>query len=130
MKKHVLLAAALCMTAVMATACGSKHTQTQETAAETQTGDTTAESESGKILVAYYSASGTTKRVATAIADATGADLYEITPVEPYTSDDLNWTNSSSRVSREHDDESLRDIALTEITPTDWDSYDTVLIGA
>lgn len=55
---------------------------------------------------------------------------YEITPVEPYTSDDLNWTNSSSRVSREHDDESLRDIALTEITPADWDSYDTVLIGA
>lgn len=54
---------------------------------------------------------------------------YEITPVEPYTSDDLNWTNSSSRVSREHDDESLRDIALTEITPADWDSYDTVLIG-
>ena len=102
---------------------------TQETAAETQTGDTTAESESGKILVVYYSASGTTKRVATAIADATGADLYEITPVEPYTRDDLNWTNSSSRVSREHDDESLRDIALTEITPTDWDSYDTVLIG-
>ena len=102
---------------------------TQETAAETQTGDTTAESESGKILVVYYSASGTTKRVATAIADATGADLYEITPVEPYTSDDLNWTNSSSRVSREHDDESLRDIALTEITPADWDSYDTVLIG-
>ena len=55
---------------------------------------------------------------------------YEITPVETYTSDDLNWTNSSSRVSREHDDESLRDIALTEITPADWDSYDTVLIGA
>ena len=54
---------------------------------------------------------------------------YEITPVEPYTSDDLNWTKSSSRVSREHDDESLRDIALTEITPADWDSYDTVLIG-
>lgn len=54
---------------------------------------------------------------------------YEITPVEPYTSDDLNWTNSSKWVSREHDDESLRDIALTEITPADWDSYDTVLIG-
>lgn len=100
---------------------------TQEIAAETQTGDTTAES--GKTLVVYYSASGTTKRVATAIADAAGADLYEITPVEPYTSDDLNWNNSSSRVSREHDDESLRDIALTEITPADWDSYDTVLIG-
>ena len=69
-------------------------------------------------LVSFLS--GTTKRVATAIADAAGADLYEITPVEPYTSDDLNWTNSSSRVSREHDDESLRDIALTEITHADW----------
>ena len=56
-------------------------------------------------------------------------NITAITPVEPYTSDDLNWTNSSSRVSREHDDESLRDIALTEITPADWDSYDTVLIG-
>ena len=78
-------------------------------------------------LVSFLS--GTTKRVTTAIADAAGADLYEITPVEPYTSDDLNWNNSSSRVSREHDDESLRDIALTEITPADWDSYDTVLIG-
>ena len=100
---------------------------TQETAAETQSGDTTAES--GKTLVVYYSASGSTKRVATAIADAAGADLYEITPVEPYTSDDLNWNNSSNRVSREHDDESLRDIALTEITPVDRDSYDTVLIG-
>lgn len=100
---------------------------TQETAAETQSGDTTAES--GKTLVVYYSASGSTKRVATAIADAAGADLYEITPVEPYTSDELNWNNSSSRVSREHDDESFRDIALTEITPVDWDSYDTVLIG-
>ncbi len=100
---------------------------TQENAAEAQTGDTTAES--AKTLVVYFSASGTTKRVATAIADAAGADLYEITPVEPYTSDDLDWNNSASRVSREHDDESLRDIALTEITPTDWDSYDTVLIG-
>ena len=151
---------ALVVTAAMLTGCGSanstasnrqntttaeaKETQTAEssaaaettaaqepaaeTAAETQTGETNAES--GKTLVVYYSASGTTKRVATAIADAAGADLYEITPVEPYTSDDLNWTNSSSRVSREHDDESLRDIALTEITPADWDSYDTVWIGA
>ena len=49
--------------------------------------------------------------------------------MEPYTGDDLNWTDSNSRVSREHDDESHRDVALTEITPADWDSYDTVLIG-
>lgn len=99
------------------------------TATEATAAATDASAESGKTLVVYYSASGMTKRVATAIADAAGADLYEITPVEPYTSDDLNWTDSNSRVSREHDDESLRDVALTEITPADWDSYDTVLIG-
>ncbi len=133
--KIASMVTALVLTAAMLTGCGSTAgnsntsqsaqastsaaTQTTESsAAETQTGDTTAES--GKTLVVYYSASGTTKRVATAIADAAGADLYEITPVEPYTSDDLNWTNSSSWVSREHDDESLRDIALTEITPADW----------
>ena len=103
-----------------------------QTAAATEATETATDSsaESGKTLVVYYSASGMTRRVATAIADAAGADLYEITPVEPYTNDDLNWTDSNSRVSREHDDESLRDVALTEITPADWDSYDTVLIGA
>ena len=108
----------------------AEQTVTATEATENVASATDVVAESGKTLVVYYSASGTTKRVATAIADAAGADLYEITPVEPYTSDDLNWTDSNSRVSREHDDESLRDVALTEITPADWDSYDTVLIGA
>lgn len=84
---------------------------------------------SGKVLVAYYSASGNTARVAQDIANAAGADLFEITPVEPYTSDDLNWTDDNSRVSREHDDESLRDVELTTTDVDNWDQYDTVLIG-
>ena len=50
-------------------------------------------------------------------------------PVEPYTSDDLNWTNDNSRVSREHDDESLRNVELVSTEVENWDSYDTVLIG-
>lgn len=82
-----------------------------------------------KVLVVYYSASGSTKAVAETIADDMGADLFEITPVEPYTSDDLNWTNDNSRVSKEHEDESLRDVELTQITPDNWESYDTVLLG-
>ena len=63
------------------------------------------------------------------IAEAAGADLFEIVPTEVYTSEDLNWTNSDSRVSREHDDESLRDVPLTTTEVPDWDSYDTVFIG-
>lgn len=85
--------------------------------------------ETGKTLVVYYSASGNTERVAKDIAEAAGADLFEIVPTEVYTSDDLNWTNSDSRVSREHDDESLRDVPLTTTEVPDWDSYDTVFIG-
>ena len=85
--------------------------------------------ETGKTLVVYYSASGNTERVAKDIAEAAGADLFEIVPTEVYTSDDLDWTNHDSRVSREHDDESLRDVPLTTTEVPDWDSYDTVFIG-
>ena len=84
---------------------------------------------SGKVLVVYYSASGNTERVAGDIAEAAGADLFGIVPTEVYTSDDLNWRDSDSRVSREHDDEALRDVPLTSTTVENWDSYDTVFIG-
>ncbi len=100
----------------------SASTASSETEPETQPA-------TGKTLVVYYSASGNTERVAKDIAEAAGADLFEIVPTEVYTSDDLNWTNSDSRVSREHDDESLRDVPLTTTEVPDWDSYDTVFIG-
>ena len=87
------------------------------------------ETGNGKILVAYYSATGSTKAVAETIAETTGADLFEITPKDPYSDDDLDWTNDDSRVSKEHVDESLRNVELTSTTPENWDSYDTVLIG-
>lgn len=85
--------------------------------------------EGGKTLVVYYSASGNTQRVAGDIAEAAGADLFEIVPSEVYTSDDLNWSNKDSRVSREHDDESLRDVPLVSTSVENWDEYDTVFIG-
>ncbi len=84
---------------------------------------------SGKTLVVYYSATGNTDAVAHKIAENLGADIFEITPVDEYTSNDLNWTDSDSRVSREHEDESLRNVELTTTTVDNWEEYDTVLIG-
>lgn len=82
-----------------------------------------------KILVVYYSATGSTKKVAEQIADNLDADLFEIVPKDIYTSDDLDWTDDNSRVSKEHDDESLRNVELTTTKVDNWDTYDTILIG-
>lgn len=83
----------------------------------------------GRTLVVYFSGSGNTEAVAETIADTLRADLFEITPADPYTSADLDWTNSASRVNAEHEDLSLRDVELTSTAVENWDSYDTVLIG-
>ena len=83
----------------------------------------------GNVLVVYFSASGNTEKVARYIAEATGATTFELTPVNPYSSADLNWTVSDSRVNREHNDETLRDIELTSTTVDNWAGYDTVFIG-
>ena len=87
------------------------------------------ETEGGKALVVYYSAQGHTQEVAQKIADNLGADIFEIVPTDEYSSDDLDWTDSNSRVSREYEDESLRNIELVSTSVDNWDSYDTVLIG-
>ena len=92
-------------------------------------GADTSGTERGNVLVVYYSATGNTEGVANYIAEATGGDLFEITPAQPYTDDDLNWSDSDSRVTREHEDESLRDVELTTTEVENWDSYDTVFIG-
>ena len=84
----------------------------------------------GKALVVYYSATDHTERVAQIIADTLGADIFELEPVEPYTSDDLDWTDRDSRVSKEHEDEAAQNsVALTNAVPDNWDSYDTVFVG-
>ena len=80
-----------------------------------------------KKLVAYFSASGNTASLAKKLAEAAGADLYEITPAVPYTSADLNWQNKQSRSSIEMNDHSSR----PAITGTDANiaAYDTVYLG-
>ena len=100
-----------------------------ETSFENISETSDAETVGGKTLVVYYSATNNTEAVAEYIAGAAGADLFELVPVEPYTSDDLDWTDRDSRVSREHDDESLRVVELENAVPDNWDEYDTVFIG-
>lgn len=87
------------------------------------------EKESKKILVVYFSAQNHTKSVAEKIAKNLNADTFEIVPEDVYTSDDLNWSNDNSRVSREHDNESLRDVKFKNAKVNNWEEYDTVLIG-
>ena len=78
-------------------------------------------------LVAYFSASGVTKRYAETLAKATGADLFEIKPKVPYTSADLNWQNQNSRSSVEMKNPDSRP-EIAEKLP-DMNRYDTVFVG-
>ena len=80
-----------------------------------------------KKLVAYFSASGTTKKVAERLAKAAGADLFEIRPAIPYTSADLNWMDKKSRSSVEMNAPDSRP-EIAETIPNMVD-YDTVFIG-
>ena len=124
-----------------AASSSSKSTETEEkkteqtevavTAAETEKSTESEKdtNEAGKTLVVYYSAQGHTVNFAETIAEELNADTFEITPVDAYSSEDLDWTKDGSRVNKEHDDESLRNIALEATTVENWDSYDTVYIG-
>lgn len=107
--------------------------QSNSSEASKATEETSANNESStagsKTLVVYYSATGSTKAVAETIAQTANADTFEIIPVEPYTSADLDWTDNNSRVSVEHNDESKRNVELTNTTPDNWEQYDTVFVG-
>lgn len=85
------------------------------------------EAEGSKILVAYFSATGNTKSVAQKLAEGLGADLYEIVPEIPYTSDDLNYSDSNSRSSVEMNDPDARPGISGSVE--NMEQYDVVFIG-
>ena len=80
-----------------------------------------------KVLVSFYSASGVTRRKASELAKEVGGDLFEITPKQIYTDEDLNWHNSESRSSIEIKDESCR--PEIEDINIDINSYDIIYVG-
>ena len=136
MKRMISVLLACCMMAAV-TGCGTTEdavqNQTQAEKEQQENEQNPSENENaqtdGKTLVVYYSATGNTETVAGYLADPLGADLFEITPVQPYTADDLNWSDDTSRVSREHEDASLRTVELEQDTVEHWEEYDTVFIG-
>lgn len=81
---------------------------------------------SEKILVAYFSCSGRTEKIAKAISDITGGDLYEIKPVIPYSNADLNWMDKNSRTTKEKDDRSIRPEIVKDLN---IEGYDTIYVG-
>ena len=85
--------------------------------------------EDTNVLVVYFSATGNTEEVAGYIAEAAGGDLFELTPADPYTSEDLNWTDENSRVVYEYENPEARDVALAADTVENWDDYDVVFLG-
>lgn len=80
-----------------------------------------------KKLVAYFSASGVTAKVAKTLASAIDADLHETLPVQKYTSADLNWTNKKSRSSVEMNDKSFRPAIANQVE--NMEQYDVIYVG-
>lgn len=124
-KKACLFLSLICMFSLVA--CGS-NTAGDRLSSSPESSKTETVS-GGKTLVVYYSATGSTKSVAGKIAKNLNADIFEVVPEKPYTSEDLNWNDDNSRVSLEHSDESKREVALVKSTPDNWEQYDTVYIG-
>ena len=87
-------------------------TETVENEPSEETKSTTNTQISGETLVVYYSAQNHTKDVSEKLAENLNADFFEIEPKEKYSEDDLDWTGDNSRVTKEHEDKSLRNVEL------------------
>ncbi len=99
----------------------------ESTTAEPSTGPQAGEQEENRMLVVYFSATGNTESLAQTIAEVTGADIYEIVPEEPYTSEDLNYSNDGCRADQEMNDPDARPAIAGGIE--NIDEYDTILLG-
>ena len=89
----------------------------------------TAAAAPGKVLVAFYSATGSTARVAEIIARQTGGELFEIKAEPAYSTEDLDYRDPKSRVSQEYADASRREVGLAETQVPNFEDYDTVFVG-
>ncbi len=113
-------------TEVEDTESSSEETEEEEQATEEQDTEETASNQSGTLVV-YFSCTGTTKGLAEAVADELNADLYEIVPEEPYTSEDLDYHDDNSRSTKEMDDPSSRPTISGSVE--NMEQYDRIILG-
>lgn len=125
------LAAVASGAAALIAGCASEPEQAADpepaTAGELDDAQADVAAASGRTLVAYFSATGNTEGVATAIAGRLGADIFAIEAAEPYADDDLDYNDGASRVSVERANGTNPELA--QVTPDGWDGCDTVLLG-
>ena len=143
MKKAIAILLCLTMILVLA-ACGNSASQTEQPSTEDTSVESKADTKSAesstdmqntdnqdvqdhKVLVAYFSATGTTKGVAVHIANGLNADIYEIVPEEPYTDADLDYNDNNSRTTIEMNDPNARPVISGSVE--NMEQYDTVFIG-
>ena len=132
MKKILLIMVSAFMLVALA-ACGAadKNTaepkQKTETSAPAQSAQTETSAAGGKNLVVYFSVTGNTKALAETIAETTGAEIVELSPQEPYTSEDINYSNDNCRANLEQNDDSARPAIANKIE--NIDDYDTIYLG-
>lgn len=130
-KRTLALTLAALLTLAL-TSCGASSASPASTDATPTTSaqsaeETTQQPEEHKVLVAYFSATGSTKAVAETLSATLSADLFEIVPQDPYTEVDLDWNDKTSRCNQEHEDDSIRPAMETIVS--NLEDYDTVLLG-
>lgn len=139
MKLRIISFISLLILALAVVGCGNKEIEERQevtikesensASVENEGSEVITKDDNSKVLVVYYSATGSTKRVADMIAETVDADIFEIIPSSQYSNDDLDWTNANSRVNKEHEDESLRNVELVSVNVNNWDDYSTIYIG-
>lgn len=107
----------------------SENNTSDVSAKSTEKADTSDTQLSDKPIIIYFSATGNTKNIADMIADYTGGEEYEVQPSDPYTDDDLNYSDESSRVVQEYENPDQQDVTFGDIDIPDWDKTDIVFVG-
>jgi len=121
MKKYLFITALIVLSTLIA--C----TQKNKTASNTETENQIQGKEMKNVLVAYFSSTGNTRSVAEQVAQAIKAELYEIKPETPYSSQDLDWRDSSSRSNVERNDPSFRPVISNKVE--NMEQYDIIFLG-